>query len=147
MKKLIVFDIDGTLANLEHRRFYVTTKPKNWKAFVATMHLDTVHDHIAWMFRIFKNDPDCVVICSTGRSEDQRGGTITWQNDNDLVPHEMFMRKSGDYRADNIVKEEMLAEIRVKYGEPYIWFDDRQQVVDMLRRNGVNTIQVADGDF
>ena len=26
-------------------------------------------------------------------------------------------------------------------------FDDRQQVVDMWRKNGLTTFQVADGDF
>jgi hydroxymethylpyrimidine pyrophosphatase-like HAD family hydrolase len=37
MMKTIVCDIDGTVANIEHRRQYVATKPKNWKAFNAGM--------------------------------------------------------------------------------------------------------------
>ena len=37
MNKVIVFDIDGTLANIEHRRAFVATKPKNWKAFTAAL--------------------------------------------------------------------------------------------------------------
>lgn len=37
---LICFDIDGTLANIEHRLDCVRTKPKNWKAFDAAIFVD-----------------------------------------------------------------------------------------------------------
>ena len=53
MTKVIVFDIDGTLANIEHRRSFVATKPKNWKAFNAGIVNDTPHEdlvELTWMF-------------------------------------------------------------------------------------------------
>ena len=48
-KKIIVFDIDGTLANIQHRRQYVASRPKNWAAFNAGMKFDTVYEDIKWM--------------------------------------------------------------------------------------------------
>jgi hydroxymethylpyrimidine pyrophosphatase-like HAD family hydrolase len=39
---LICFDIDGTLANIEHRLDYVRSKPKNWKAFDSGIPNDVV---------------------------------------------------------------------------------------------------------
>ena len=42
---------------------------------------------------------------------------------------------------------ELLQQIRDKYGNPYLWFDDRQQVVDAIRAAGVKVLQVAPGDF
>ncbi len=59
----------------------------------------------------------------------------------------LFMRSEKDYRADNIVKVELLAQIREQFGEPYLWFDDRKQVVDAIRAEGVRVLQVAPGDF
>jgi hypothetical protein len=53
------------------------------------------------------------------------------------------MRLAGDTRADHIVKEEMLARIRTDGFEPLAAIDDRKQIVDMWRRNGLLCFQVA----
>lgn len=42
----IIFDIDGTLADIAHRRHHVETKPKNWSAFQVAAHLDGCHEVI-----------------------------------------------------------------------------------------------------
>jgi len=36
-KKVICWDIDGTLANITHRRQFVASHPKNWPAFNRAM--------------------------------------------------------------------------------------------------------------
>jgi hypothetical protein len=59
----------------------------------------------------------------------------------------LYMRALKDFRADNIVKVELLADIRREFGEPFLWFDDRKQVVDAIRAEGVRVLQVAPGDF
>ena len=46
---VIVFDIDGTLANVEHRRQFVASKPKNWAAWNAAMDRDTVHSDVKFI--------------------------------------------------------------------------------------------------
>jgi len=146
MSKIIVFDIDGTLANIEHRRQYVANKPKNWAAFNAGMHLDTVHEDIAFLMDIFADRDDTIILCS-GRGEENRGVTEKWLADNDLPYKQLYMRSKKDYRQDSIVKVELLEQIRKDYGEPYMWFDDRNQVVDAIRAAGVRVCQVAEGNF
>ena len=32
----VIFDVDGTLMNISHRRKFVEMKPKDWKAFRET---------------------------------------------------------------------------------------------------------------
>lgn len=59
----------------------------------------------------------------------------------------LYMRTAGDKRPDDVVKEELLAKIRADGYEPFLVFDDRQRVVDMWRRNGIQCCQVAPGDF
>ena len=59
----------------------------------------------------------------------------------------LYMRKEGDFRPDAKVKEELLNQIRSDGYEPILAFEDRQRVVDMWRRNGIQCCQVAPGDY
>jgi len=148
MNKIVVCDIDGTLANTEHRKHWVGSKPKNWAAWNAAMHLDTVHEDIKWLLNILDNRTlnTRIILCS-GRGEETRAVTEQWLADNDIYYHALYMRSEKDNRKDSIVKVELLQQIRKDYGEPFLWFDDRQQVVDAIRACGVRVLQVAPGDF
>jgi len=148
MTKIIVFDIDGTLANVDHRRQFVATKPKNWAAWNAGISQDTVHEDIAFVLRTFAfpHKGNKIVLCS-GRGEEVRRVTEEWLVDNGIYFDALFMRTAKDYRKDSIVKVELLQLIREQFGEPFLWFDDRTQVVDAIRAEGVRVLQVAPGDF
>jgi len=145
MGKVIVFDIDGTVANNKHRSHWVMSKPKNWKAYNATMADDIVYEDVAWLVKSFADDND--IIFATGREEVYRDTTLAWMDANGIPYHALYMRQEKDYRPDNIVKVEILNIIRRYWGEPFIWFDDRQQVVDAIRAEGVRVLQVAPGSF
>ena len=147
MSKIIVFDIDGTLANVTHRRQYVATKPKNWAAWNAAMVYDTVHKDIKWMLESFHRRGDTRIILCSGRGEETREVTERWLADNEIYYDSLYMRKERDNRKDSIVKVELLKQIIDDYGFPYLWVDDRQQVVDAIRAEGVRVLQVAPGDF
>ena len=146
MTKVIVFDIDGTLANIEHRRSFVATKPKNWKAFNAGIVNDTPHEDIVWLARFFGFQKHHVLLCS-GRGEEQREVTEKQMNSFGVHCDKLFMRPAKDHRADYIVKVELLQQIRKEFGEPFLWFDDRTQVVNAIRAEGVRVLQVSPGDF
>lgn len=146
MGKIVVFDIDGTLADMEHRRHWVANKPKNWPAFNAGMSRDTTHGDIVELAQLFNSLGHTVVICS-GRGEENRDITERWLRDNAVPFVQLYMRSLKDYRQDSIVKVELLAQIREQHGNPWLWFDDRQQVVDAIRAEGIRVLQVAPGDF
>lgn len=144
--KIIVFDIDGTVADVTHRRQFVATKPKNWAAWNAGMSRDPVHEDIKSIYDVFKASGARIIFCS-GRGDETRAVTERWLANNGFEFEALFMRRERDYRQDSIVKVELLAQIRQWHGEPYIWFDDRNQVVDAIRAQGVRVLQVAPGDF
>jgi hypothetical protein len=57
------------------------------------------------------------------------------------------MRSNGDYRSDEIVKEELFrARIQPRYSVGGV-IDDRNRVVKMWRRIGLVCFQVAEGEF
>jgi hypothetical protein len=58
----------------------------------------------------------------------------------------LYMRQDGDFRRDDIVKQEILDKYIDKDRVLFV-LDDRDQVVDMWRRNGLTCFQVAEGDF
>lgn len=147
----VIFDLDGTLADLTHRRHFVTTKPKNWPAFFAAADQDTCIEPIAKVARGFIL-AHRVLICS-GRPDDMRDMTEKWLTKhiwgaNGFTKHDgLYMRKTGDYRADDIVKSELLDQILVDGFHPELAFDDRDRVVKMWRARGIRCCQVAEGDF
>jgi hypothetical protein len=145
---LIVFDIDGTLANIEHRVGFVRTKPKNWKAFDAGIPNDKVNPHVAAVFNALYNEGHDIVFAS-GRSEDTRDATVAWLEANGFwwpAAH-LYMRKSGDYRGDDIVKREILEQIVRGFNrKPDMVFDDRPRVVRMWREEGIFVFNVYQGD-
>ena len=151
---LVVFDLDGTLADITHRLNYIQHKPKNYKAFHAACVNDAPIEEIIEVFDLLYSDEIIahkhhdVVICS-GRSDEVREQTEAWLRENTGAMYfDLKMRKAGDYRKDCMVKEEMLQEIIEEYGQkPDLVFDDRQQVVDMWRSHGIRVAQVAKGDF
>lgn len=60
---------------------------------------------------------------------------------------ELHMRKTGDFRKDSIVKDEIYkGRIMPRYYVEFI-LDDRKQVVDRLREMGFTVLQVAPGNF
>ena len=146
MTKVIVFDIDGTLANIEHRRSFVATKPKNWKAFNAGIVNDTPHQDLVELTWMFHSQLHQVILCS-GRGEEQREVTEVQMNRFGVFYRKLFMRPAKDHRPDDIIKVELLQQIRSEFGNPWLWFDDRSRVVNAIRAEGVRVLQVAPGDF
>lgn len=146
MSKVIVFDIDGTLANIEHRRAFVATKPKNWKAFNAGIVNDTPHSDIVRLSTMLVSCGNTLLLCS-GRGEEHRDVTVKQMNDFGVLYSKLYMRPAKDHRPDDIIKVELLQQIRAEFGNPYLWFDDRTRVVNAIRNEGVRVLQVAPGDF
>jgi FMN phosphatase YigB (HAD superfamily) len=146
MKFDIIFDIDGTLADCTHRVHWVTTRPKNWSAFDAGIPNDSPMEDIIYLNKMFSNLGHKIAIV-TGRSERQRMATIDWLSQYEICYETLRMRKDNDFRADYIIKEEILNLMLEEGWNPKMVFDDRQTVVNMWRRRGIRCLQVAAGDF
>lgn len=144
--KAVIFNIDGTLADVEHRRPLVSGKKKDFDAFYDAMWKDPVKDHIRGLCNMYYLNTWHIIIC-TGRPEEYREITEKWLNDHGIFYNELLMRPDERrHDPDFSVKQTMLDQIR-KTREVCVAVDDRNQVVDMWRRNGITCLQVAEGDF
>lgn len=137
LEDVILCDLDGTLAHMNGKR-----GPFEW-------HRTDVDDLDGTVARTIKDHMTLghKIIFMSGRSEEGRVPTEQWLEFYGFKYHALFMRKAGDFRKDNIIKEELYNEnIKGKYNVRVI-YDDRQQVVDMWRSLGLKVYQVAKGDF
>lgn len=146
MPECFVVDIDGTLSDLSHRLHYIKGEgKKDWDSFFGTVRQDTVNTQMRDLVNQLSEGYD-IVLCS-GRPERCRNDTNYWLAENHIISDNLYMRKDGDYRPDYVVKEELLKQIISDGFTIKAAIDDRKQVVDMWRRNGILCLQCAEGDF
>lgn len=141
---IIVFDIDGTLAKIDHRLHHIKKKPKDWASFDAGILEDELNEPVAEVYAYLYRAGHTMLIAS-GRNERSRVRTEDWLYKHGLFHQKLYMRPKLDYRCDSIVKRNILYQIINDYGKPDMVFDDRPRVVNMWRENGIFVFDVYQG--
>jgi hypothetical protein len=145
---IVIFDLDGTIALIDHRRHFVAGKSQvtdeDWRNFFAACVDDEPNLPVITTLRALHYQGYEIVILS-GRSSEVRSETVAWLKKHQIPYHGLYMRLAGDHKPDEKLKEELLE----KFTKETILcvFDDRQKVVDMWRSKGITCFQVAPGDF
>ena len=131
---VVVFDIDGVLADVRHRLRFVERKPKDWDSFFGAMDGDgpldagiaLAQDHAAEGHRI---------VYLTGRNEDYRSLTRDWLARHGLPDGRLVMRRSDDRRPARVFKPAALRRIARDVRVVSV-VDDDAAVVAVLARDG-----------
>ena len=144
MEEIVIFDIDGTLADVSERIHYVQKKPKNWNAFFQGMAQDKAILSMVRLCNLLYASGIKIILCS-GRSEEHRTETVRWLAEKGVNFHELLLRSDGDRRSDAIVKREMLAGL--DRSQILFVVEDRSRVVAMWRSEGLVCLQCAPGEF
>ena len=152
MRPLYIFDLDGTLALVDHRRHFVENGAGRWREFYAACVDDRPNVPVIRVLNSLIYAAADIRIFS-GRSDEVQAQTVSW-----LLMHTALarreivnglrMRKEGDYTPDEVLKKQWLDELsRTDRQRLTAVFDDRDTVEAMWRENGVPCFQVAPGDF
>lgn len=141
----IIVDIDGTVADCNHRLCYIQGGNKDWKKFYAYMHLDEPIEPTIQLVKELMYGGNNILWC-TGRPIDHLVTTEKWLDDHNLPYRNLYMRPKNDYRPDYIVKQELLLEMRKDGFNPVAAFEDRTRVAEMWRNNGLICYQVANNE-
>lgn len=139
----IICDLDGTLAILNGRDPYDA----------STCEQDRVNTPVLWTLMAWCRHPlDVTFLFMSARMDTARAETVRWLG-REVIPHldmprwQLFMRKAGDTRRDEIVKRELFDQHVEGEYNVLVAFDDRDRVVRLWRSLGIATFQVAEGGF
>lgn len=152
-RNCIVFDLDGTICDVSHRRQYVATKPRNWDAWNAGLVNDTPHKAVELVYkslrgcrtlRASRGVTDTDMFFVSGRSDDYRPQTEEWLTAFGFKWDGLYMRKYKDHRDDSVVKGEIADEIEKTHNILFV-FDDRQRVVNMWVNRGIWVFDCGQG--
>lgn len=145
-KQTIIFDVDGTIADVEHRRHFVNGN-NDWDSFRKETVNDTPVQWVCDIAKRFIAQGDEVAFFSA-RNESEREITekqiSQWIGDGHKG---VFLRPDDDFTPDDVFKSELADKFIDMGGKIDLIFDDRQKVVDMWRDKGFTVVQVAEGDF
>jgi len=142
----VIFDVDGTLMNIEHRRHHVNNGNNNWQAFEEEMVNDVPNIPIMHTaYDMVKNGHEIIIV--SARNERHRALTEKQINDCGVKFMKLFVREDDDFRPDEVFKQDVLDALIAVDWKPDLVFDDRDNVVKMWRNNGLVCAQVAEGDF
>jgi hypothetical protein len=126
----IVVDIDGTVADLNHRRHL----SKKGALFFENVDFDSPIDTVITIVQAIR-DSGVKLIFLSGRDSFCRTDTVRWLSKHVGHYDGLLMRRSGDRRLDNVVKEELIKFVTIDY-TPILMIDDRNSIVDLWLKLG-----------
>jgi len=152
--KTVIFDLDGTLADITKRREMSTKESGkiDWDVFFTPENIwfDTPNEVVIQMAQMLSQKNRIVIF--SGRSKGTKSETKRWLDKFD-VPYDVIkMRptsKDWMYMPDDELKQYWLDSLfpDEKKNNILCVFDDRDKVVKMWRDNGLQCFQVANGNF
>lgn len=151
-KDIVIFDLDGTLANIDDRRKLGAKEngKMDWDVFFdpANIKLDLPNEPVIKMAQMLKSSGYTILILS-GRSKATKEATTSWLKEHD-VPYDVIkLRPTGHpwkFMPDEKLKKSWLTDL-TKPDRVMCVFDDRDKVVKMWRDTGLTCFQVAEGAF
>ncbi len=152
----IIFDIDGTLADVEHRRHFLSGAKPRWGLFFDEMVNDPPLRDVCLLAELLGDHPlvnqgAIKLFLFSGRPETHRKQTEDWLNIHARSYFQkaeaLLMRGEGDHRADTIVKKEMLRGIQAQGYEVRLVVDDRPSVIEMWKGEGLTVLAHDSGEW
>lgn len=142
-KVYVVFDLDGTLINIDS--VVHLAQSKEWEAFAdATMDCPPFPQMVEYARFIQRMKTIDWIVC-TAKPERLRQRTLNWLSMQGLVPDMLLMRPAHDFRPSAELKLSLVKEALGNEWLSKILFavEDRDKVVDAWRAAGVSCLQCA----
>lgn len=140
----VLLDLDGTAVDVRPVRHYVAGANRNFDKFHrASAYCPPNPAVLTLAHRCVELGLRIVVM--TGRSETYRALSAAWLEKHAVEYDVLLMRAAGDYRADRVVKEELLREVLQTY-DVALAIDDNPGIIDLWRSKGIQVVEVPGFD-
>ena len=137
----VIFDMDGTLCDVEPIRHYVTGERRNFDAFHKASLWCRPNDNVRTMALALPKS--IAVIIVTARDARYERETRDWLAKYGITYDAMYMRPWGDGQKDAIVKAVILERILSDGFEPILAVDDRDDIIAVWEAYDIPTIKVG----
>lgn len=141
-----IFDVDGTLANVDPYLHHVRGSNRDYEAFhEASIDALPNIEVVEMLNHAFFDQMHVIIV--TSRKEKWRGLTSYWLAKNDIGHHALYMRSDDDNRPDYEVKKDILLKIKNHWNVVHA-VDDNPNVIRLWENYGIPTTKIGtwDGD-
>lgn len=148
MTKVIIVDLDGTLADITHRLHLIKGELKDWRSFFLSVpHDEPIREIIDIVNALYYTGRYKIHIVTERNASSERD-TLLWLDKHGIQYHAISMRSEGDRRSDIEVKTDIVRQHYDLFnGEIAMMLEDRKRVVDHFRKFGIRVLQVGPGEF
>ena len=146
-----IFDIDGTLANVDGILMYLENKDipgDRSKADWLTFYKESIKVPInkeAYTLYNEALDGGYKILMVTARMEKWREYTDIWLDKYKLKYDNLYMRNNGDLRSDYDIKRDILTEIQKSYIVVYA-VDDNPNIIKLWQEYNIPTTKIGNWD-
>lgn len=139
MKNIILCDIDGTVANNDHRQHFLEGK-KDWDGFFSELSNDMpIIPIINLVNREHANGNEIVFL--TGRPERYRYSTTLWLKEYFDFEFRLLMRKNNDQRNKLEIKKEIFKN-NFEPEKIFCCYENDNKLIEMWINLGIKVIDV-----
>ncbi len=143
--EVVIFDIDGVLADASARQHFLKGVRPDWDAFFERCHEDPLIEEAARLLQVI--DRRYPIVLLTGRPVSVMELTIGWLNRYQLRWDLLIMRDYGDYAAARHFKARETARIRQAGLSPVLAFEDDVRNVEMFQAEGIPCVYMHSGYY
>lgn len=138
-KKIVICDIDGTIANNDHRQHFLKEK-KDWDGFFSKLHKDEPIFEIIDKVKALEKEGRRIIFL-TGRPEKYRQQTEDWLKKYFTFDLEILMRKDNDRRNKIEIKKELF-ETHLSSLEIKVIFENDPELIFLWKKLGFIVFEV-----
>ena len=143
-----MFDVDGVLANADHRQHLLEPKPgqrKDWKRLFERAGDDALIEEVARLTLLIDSSLQRVLL--TARPTTIQDITVDWLDRFHIAWDLLVMRPAGEYAPSPVAKKVAVDELRAHGFELLLAFDDDRRNVDMFHAAGIPCIYIHSGYY
>lgn len=142
--KIVIFDLYDTLTKIrtDLNKLNYPNKKEYYENYDVT--LDEPNENLIRLCNFLHHSTGLRVFIITGRLETLRSETINWLRLHNVAYEKLLMRKEGDEKHTELVKEEFVNEHVEDWTNIELVFEDRKKNVEFWRSKGLTCLQVDD---
>ena len=141
----VVFDLDGVLANGDHRQHLLNGPKKDWKTFFSRAGDDLLIEEVASLTVLL--DPAIARVLLTARPTTIQDLTLDWLSRFSVKWDLLVMRRDGDFSPSPDAKRHAVHELRDHGFQILLALDDDRRNVDMFHAEGVRCLYIHSGYY